>query len=175
MHRRKPAWRFALVGVSFLILAASEILLICDIMSEFYGFEIAFFADYHIELESLAVFALGVFLFVVGTNFWQMRNENSQFRATVKLTSGEFLNEIDKEFLEWKLSDSEREVALLLIKGLTIQEICQVRNTQPGTIKSQCNAIYQKAALNGRNELSAYFIDDLLGGKDFTTTQNIAT
>jgi len=174
MHKQKLRWKLVLVGVSFVILTISEVLLICDVLSEFYGFDFHFFEDYHLELETLAVFSLGVFLIVVGANFLQLRRENRKFRTTVKLASGKFLSEIDDKFIEWNLSESEAEVALLLIKGLTIQEICNVRSTKPGTIKSQSNAIYQKAAVSGRNELSAYFIDDLLGGQDLTTSSNVA-
>ena len=75
-----------------------------------------------------------------------------------------------KKFDDWNLSLSEREVALLLIKGLTIVEIAEVRNTMAGTIKSQSNAIYRKGAVNGRNELVAYFVEDLLCGQDLISS-----
>ena len=57
---------------------------------------------------------------------------------------------------------TEKEVAWLLIKGLSIQEIADARNTKIGTVKSQSNAVYQKAGLQGRAELVSYFVEDLL-------------
>ncbi len=168
MNRWSRKFVNSIVGLSFLVLTISEILLICDILSEFYGFEILFFSEYHLELESLAVFALGIFLVIVGSLYLRLRSENRKYRSTIKIASGGFLAEISKKFQKWNFSESEQEVALLLIKGLTIQEISTVRMTRPGTIKSQSHAIYNKANVAGRNELSAYIIDDLLGECDFT-------
>ncbi len=84
------------------------------------------------------------------------------------LATGEFLRVLEKQIEEWNLANSEREITLLLIKGLSIQEIADIRTTKPGTIKSQCNAIYRKAGVAGRNELAAYFIEDLMNGLDLT-------
>lgn len=72
---------------------------------------------------------------------------------------------IQRHFDMWKFSPSEREVALLLIKGMSTQEIADIRDTKIGTVKSQTSAIYQKAGVKGRNELVAYFVEDLLAGE----------
>jgi len=93
------------------------------------------------------------------------------FRASLKAASGELLAVMEAQFKEWGLSPSEWEVALLLIKGLSVQEIADIRQSQPGTVKSQSNAVYRKADLAGRSELVAYFVEDLLAGEDLTTPQ----
>ena len=61
---------------------------------------------------------------------------------------------------------------MLLIKGLSIQEIADIRETKTGTIKSQCSAIYRKAEVKGRNELVAYFVEDLLSGESLSDIMN---
>ena len=61
---------------------------------------------------------------------------------------------------------------MLLIKGLSTQEISGIRDTRPGTVKSQSSAIYQKADVAGRNELVAYFVEDLLAGESMLPTGN---
>lgn len=160
------------IGVSFVVLAICEALLIFDVLIEFFGVYSDFYSDYHLELESLAVFALGVCLIILGVEFWRLLQDNRSYRAMVELASGEFLRVLYKKFDDWKLTLSEREVALLLIKGLSIVEIAEVRNTMAGTIKSQSNAIYRKAEVNGRNELVAYFVEDLLCGHDLLGTNN---
>lgn len=69
---------------------------------------------------------------------------------------------ISTQLTEWNLSAAEREVALLLLKGLSSKEIGTVRATSERTVREQARAIYLKAGLNGRASLSAYFLEDLL-------------
>ena len=157
-----------LAGAAFVILALCEILLIVDVVSESLEMEVHFFSDNHILLEWIAVLGLGFTVGFVGVNFWRTLDENRKFRAASKLAAGEFLDVMVREMEAWNLSDSERQVALLLIKGLTIREIADVRHTKAGTIKSQCNAIYRKAGVHSRNELAAFFIEDLMNGLDLS-------
>ncbi|MGE3975871.1 MAG: helix-turn-helix transcriptional regulator, partial [Bdellovibrionales bacterium] len=48
------------------------------------------------------------------------------------------------------------------LKGLSLKEIAGVRNTTEKTARVQSTAIYSKAGLSGRSELSAFFLEDLL-------------
>ena len=69
---------------------------------------------------------------------------------------------IDRQFAEWGLSAAEREVGLLLLKGLSLKEIAQARGTSERTVRQQALAAYRKAGVAGRAELSAFFLEDLL-------------
>jgi DNA-binding CsgD family transcriptional regulator len=69
---------------------------------------------------------------------------------------------IEAQFARWNLTDAEREVALLLLKGLSSKEIAQVRAVSERTIREQARAVYSKAGLTGRTALSAFFLEDLL-------------
>ncbi len=69
---------------------------------------------------------------------------------------------IDRQFERWFLSSAEREVALLLLKGLTHKDIAAVRETSERTVRQQSLAVYRKAGLAGRAELAAFFLEDLL-------------
>jgi DNA-binding NarL/FixJ family response regulator len=69
---------------------------------------------------------------------------------------------IDSQLARWSLSPSEKDVALLLLKGLSLKEIAQLRNTAEKTVRSQSVAIYAKSSLSGRSELAAFFLEDLL-------------
>lgn len=69
---------------------------------------------------------------------------------------------IDAQFTRWNLTDAEREVALLLLKGLSTKEIAAVRAGSERTVREHARAIYQKAGLTGRAALSAFFLEDLL-------------
>ena len=69
---------------------------------------------------------------------------------------------IDGQFTRWNLTDAEREVALLLLKGLSTKEIAAVRAGSERTAREHARAIYAKAGLTGRAALSAFFLEDLL-------------
>lgn len=69
---------------------------------------------------------------------------------------------IDHQFDRWELSPAEREIALLLLKGLSSREIGELRETREPTVRQQAQAIYKKAGLQGRAELAAFFLEDLL-------------
>ena len=69
---------------------------------------------------------------------------------------------INEQFSRWNLTEAEREVALLLLKGLSTKEIASVRATSERTIREQARSIYTKAGLTGRAALSAFFLEDLL-------------
>jgi DNA-binding CsgD family transcriptional regulator len=69
---------------------------------------------------------------------------------------------IDAQFARWNFTEAEREVALLLLKGLSVKEISAVRATSERTIRAQSASLYSKAGLTGRAALSAFFLEDLL-------------
>jgi DNA-binding CsgD family transcriptional regulator len=69
---------------------------------------------------------------------------------------------IARQFDRWELTGAEREVALLLLKGLSHREVARVRGVTERTARDQARAVYRKAGLSGRSELSAFFLEDLL-------------
>ena len=69
---------------------------------------------------------------------------------------------IDQQLSKWRLTTSEKEVAFLLLKGLSLKDVAEVRNTTEKTARVQSMAVYAKAGLSGRSELSAFFLEDLL-------------
>ncbi len=73
---------------------------------------------------------------------------------------------LDRQFAEWSLSPAECEIALLLLKGLSFKVIAEARNTSERTVRQQSLAIYRKAGVTGRAELSAFFFEDMLLTRD---------
>ena len=69
---------------------------------------------------------------------------------------------IDQQFTLWKLTPAEREVALLLLKGYSHKHVAQATGRSERTARQHAAAVYQKAGLGSRAELSAYFLEDLL-------------
>ncbi len=68
---------------------------------------------------------------------------------------------IDRQFGRWHLSPAEKEVALLLLKGLSHKDIARARGIGDATARQQATAVYRKAGVGGRNDLAAYFLEDL--------------
>ena len=86
----------------------------------------------------------------------------SETQSRVKKVGQQYRQVIREQLEEWQLSESEREVAMLLLKGLSFKEIAEVRETQEKTVRQQASSLYKKAELAGRHEFSAYFFEDLL-------------
>lgn len=72
---------------------------------------------------------------------------------------------IELQFRDWNLSKSEKDVALLLIKGMSLKEIASIRNTAEKTVRHQASIVYEKSQLEGRAQLAAFFLEDILGAQ----------
>jgi DNA-binding CsgD family transcriptional regulator len=59
------------------------------------------------------------------------------------------------------MTAAERDVGLLILKGLNHKEIAALRGTSEATVRQQAQSIYQKAELPGKTAFSAYFLEDL--------------
>ncbi|MCA8965693.1 MAG: response regulator transcription factor [Planctomycetes bacterium] len=69
---------------------------------------------------------------------------------------------IDRQLTRWQLTAAERDIAMLLLKGMSHKEIASLRNVGEATVRQQSRAIYQKAKVAGRHELAAFFLEDLV-------------
>lgn len=69
---------------------------------------------------------------------------------------------LDQQFDRWNLTPAEKEVALLLLKGLSLREIANARSVTEATARQQARAVYRKAGLSGRHDLAAFFLEDLM-------------
>lgn len=69
---------------------------------------------------------------------------------------------IEKQFELWDFSPTEKEVALYLLKGLSLKEIAKLRSSTFQSVRQQAHLLYGKAGLGSRAELSAFFLGGLL-------------
>jgi DNA-binding CsgD family transcriptional regulator len=69
---------------------------------------------------------------------------------------------IDGQFDDWQLTPTEREVALLVLKGYGHKQIAALTGRSERTVRQHAGVVYGKAGLGGRAELSAYFLQDLM-------------
>lgn len=131
---------------------------------------------WHLALEaSVGVAAIiGIFLLMRGSfalkhslaneklNASRLQLESEKWRAQSRKYLQGLSLAIDMQLNEWKLSNSEKEITFLLLKGLSLKEIANIRSTSERTTRTQSIAIYAKAGVGGRSELAAYFLEDLL-------------
>jgi DNA-binding CsgD family transcriptional regulator len=90
------------------------------------------------------------------------RDDAARWQSEARAMVRGLARAIDEQLLGWGLTEAERQVALLLLKGLSMKEIAAVRGTSERTVRQQSLAIYRKSGLAGRAELSAFFLEDLL-------------
>lgn len=165
-QNKKEKW------ILFSILSIVFLLVVTDILSDLKeGVKLS-----HVLLEcSIAALSL-VGIFYILKDFFRTkkslletnqqlslyREEAEKWRKESKKFLEGLSGAIDEQLEKWGLSIAEKEVAFLLLKGLSSKEIASIRNTTEKTARTQSMAIYMKAGISGRSELSAFFLEDLL-------------
>jgi len=95
-----------------------------------------------------------------------------RMERSVALARGAFHALIETSFDEWGLTPSEREVAMLALKGFSNAEIAGITGKAEGTVKAQTNAVFRKAGVNGRVQLLCNFTESLLDDGGLSTGRN---
>lgn len=143
----------ASVLISAIIFFAYDIITDLSVGSDSYS---------HIIVELVVCLAISVVLFQELKRVVSLKNEVQTEKVKTARLSGELFKVMNKQFCDWGLSPSENEVALLLIKGLSMKEISQIRQVKEKTVRQQATQIYAKSGYAGRHELAAHFIEDLM-------------
>jgi len=126
----------------------------------------------HISLEIITV-ALsigGIFMLArmihhratTDAHVQKIEEDLSISHSKLKEIGHEYSKHIQDQFTAWKFTQSEKEVALLILKGLSFNEIASTRNTKEKTVRQQASSIYSKSGVSSRHELAAWFLEDLL-------------
>ena len=89
------------------------------------------------------------------------RVEGQGWREKVQKNLNGIQVEMDRQFDHWGMTAAERDVAMLILKGLSHKEIAALRGTSEGTVRQQAQSIYFKSDLPGKTAFSAYFLEDL--------------
>lgn len=121
--------------------------------------------DPHLLLESVAAVAL-----VGGVTFLMLElrgllSRMSDMQTGLDIASGHLAEVIETFFDEWKLTAAERDVAIMILKGLDNDTIAQMRKTAAGTVRAQATSVYAKSATDGRAQFISLFMEELMAGK----------
>lgn len=121
----------------------------------------AFLAENDI-VEGIVTIALFLGLTFTGSELRQIMRRQSEITDQLMVASGAFADLLETRFDEWDLTEAERAVAVLALKGYSVAEMADLRQTAHGTVKAQCAALYRKADVSGRLQLLSLFLDDLM-------------
>jgi DNA-binding CsgD family transcriptional regulator len=88
--------------------------------------------------------------------------ERDLWRASAEQSLAGLARAIDAQFERWQLTPAEREVAMQVLKGKSHREIAQATGRSERTVRQHAAAAYQKAGLDGRAALAAFFLEGLM-------------
>jgi len=143
--------------------ALCALFFLTDVVLDLSGYEDALGGVEHHSFELIVVLALGLGVVLTSIEIGKILRRHKRIAEQLRAASGAFWELMEEHFESWSLTPSERDVAVLAIKGLSIAEIAKIRHTKVGTIKAQSNAIYAKAGVTGRPQLLSLFIEELMG------------
>lgn len=154
--------RYVLIGLGVFYLI-SMFGFTVSLIGEITGYRFFYLAwKYHEMIELMILVSLHIGAYIAWQSYKLLLARSDRMKSQLRVASGAFQAALDQLFNQWGLSDAEKEVALLTVKGMSITEIADLRETTSGTIKAQSSAIYKKAGVGGRAQLVSSLIEDLL-------------
>lgn len=88
--------------------------------------------------------------------------EREAWRAGAAASLDGVRRAIDERLVAWGLTPTEREVAMLILKGESHKRIAGLTGRSERTVRQHAVTIYNKSGLRGRAELAAFFLQDLV-------------
>lgn len=164
---RTRTWALVAIGVGIALFVALEILEEPDISTLNLALELVGIVPVVLTSVGLAVlFRMAVrqredHLTLI-RDLEVARMQGQRWRSEARTLLNGLGDAIDTQFSRWNLTEAEREVALLLLKGLSLKDIAAIRASTERTVRAQARSLYSKAGLTGRAALSAFFLEDLL-------------
>lgn len=132
--------------------------------------------SFHVVFETLMIAGALVMATTLWLGWWRSAHAAVALRKSLERQSAErdrwrtsaqhalegLGRAIDAQFAEWHLTPTEREVALLILKGHGHKQIAALTDRSERTVRQHAGVVYGKSGLGGRAELSAFFLQDLM-------------
>jgi DNA-binding CsgD family transcriptional regulator len=132
--------------------------------------------SFHVVFETLMIAGALVMATTLWLGWWRAAHAAAALRESLESESAErerwranaqhalagLGRAIDAQFTEWRLTPTEREVALLVLKGYGHKQIAAFTDRSERTVRQHAGVVYDKSGLGGRAELSAFFLRDLM-------------
>ncbi|KNG92319.1 helix-turn-helix transcriptional regulator [Pseudaestuariivita atlantica] len=120
----------------------------------------------HLLLESIAAVALVSGVIFLMIELRGLMSRMSDMQTGLDIAHGHMAAIVGEFFDEWNLTQAERDVALMILKGLDNDAIARVRNTASGTVRAQATSIYAKSNSDGRAQFISLFVEELIAGNE---------
>lgn len=98
----------------------------------------------------------------LGERLLAVRQEAERWRTEAKDLLQGLGAAIERQLVRWELTAAERDVALLLLKGLSHKQVAEMRGVSEATVRQQSRGVYRKAGVEGRHDLAAFFLEGVL-------------
>jgi DNA-binding CsgD family transcriptional regulator len=132
--------------------------------------------SFHVVFETLMIAGALVMATTLWLGWWRSARSAASLRESLEAQRAErdawkasavaalegLGRAIDAQFRSWRLTPTERDVALMLLKGYGHKEIAALTGRSERTVRQHAGVVYEKAGLAGRAELAAYFLNDLM-------------
>jgi DNA-binding CsgD family transcriptional regulator len=132
--------------------------------------------SFHVVFESLMIVGALLMAVTLWLGWWHAeqsihdleerlearRTERDEWQKSATRALQGLGEAIDTQFRAWGLTRSEREVALLLLKGYSHKRLARETGRSERTARQHAASVYRKAGLANRSELAAYFLEGLL-------------
>ena len=153
-----------LLLIGLLVYCISLIAFTVDFLSEVTGWKFLSALPWilHEIFTLMTLVGLCVGMYFIARSYRLAASNTRYLVKQLDAARGAFQSGIDGYFEQWGLSEAEKDIALLTIKGMTISEIAEIRQTKQSTIKTQSSAIYKKAGVSSRAQLVSLLIEELL-------------
>lgn len=124
----------------------------------------------HMVLEPIAAIALIVGVIFLMIELRGLLARMSDMETGLNIAKGHLADIIEGSFEEWGLTAAERDVAIMILKGLDNDTIANMRKTAAGTVRAQATSIYTKSQTDGRAQFISLIVEELLAGNDHLQT-----
>lgn len=150
--------RATMLAALILVLALAAFFFVIDVLTDLdeYGL------GWHIVLELTATVALFIAVALMMVELREMQTRMDSLDRGIRAARGDMAGLIGSFFDRWQLTPSERDVALLILKGFDNEAIAGLRGVAVGTIRAQSARVYAKAGVDGRAQLFSIFMEELL-------------
>jgi DNA-binding CsgD family transcriptional regulator len=160
------------VPYQVLVLGFAVLIMVFSIVDFFYEYQ----AHGFILLEALEIVLIvtaGCLLIAIWFLFVRTHRKNLELNGVQKKDFIEFREEhteildemrsaVQTQFSRWRFTKSEAAVARLLLLGLSIRAIAGTLGKSPRTVQNQAVAAYAKAGMEGRADLTAFFLRQIV-------------
>lgn len=120
------------------------------------------FGTLHFVVEVIVFAGVSMALVVGARDLRRLRARLDREERRNRAVSQGLADTISAQMDEWRMTQSEKDVAWLIIKGYRFAEIAEARGVKENTTRLQATAVYAKAGVSGRAEFVAEIIQSLL-------------